>query len=53
MADLAATTAQKVETAKQKKETGDQAFKAGLAKEGEDLQAWDVLFYFRANFWLY
>jgi tetratricopeptide (TPR) repeat protein len=33
MADLAATTAQKVETAKQKKETGDQAFKAGLAKE--------------------
>ncbi|KAF5327492.1 hypothetical protein D9619_004422 [Psilocybe cf. subviscida] len=33
MADLSATTAQKVETAKQKKETGDQAFKAGLAKE--------------------
>jgi len=33
MSDISATTAQKVETAKQKKEAGDQAFKAGSTRE--------------------
>lgn len=32
--DVTATTAQKIDTAKQKKDTADQAFKQGNAKDG-------------------
>ena len=34
MVDVSETTAQKIATAKQKKETGDQAFKRGQSKDG-------------------